>query len=407
MAKNDKQVQELQDELKLLKNEIKETLVDIREHLLTYAENPFAVSAPPPAAPAPAPPQQPVPEPRAAKPAPSAQPPPAPAAAAPTPPQATPTPPQATPTPPPPAWSPPPAVTPAYGGGAAPPIIIGGPGPVGGGSSGGSSGGGGSAMADIVAAKMLADMAKGKPEAEGGKAQQSRERPRVSGTSEAGPALDKTRDRASESEDGDDSMDLGELFASEDATLVPLEAKPAPKKTNGASRPVQPKESQSQPGPETSHGSPGPPPPWANSPAIEQESDLITLAMLSDWIEENLDTLGQNRVKAVIDIYASMGGLSDQLKAVLTQLVDLDEHPGDSVNHSTSEYLGVLAELENRIQHSQSDRAGAALISMLLEKRKGGAEANAEPKKKSPSQRRASAAKKTKSRTTNKSPKAE
>ena len=42
--------------------------------------------------------------------------------------------------------------------------------------------------------------------------------------------------------------------------------------------------------------------------------------MLTDWMEENLDTLGQSRLKAVIEIYASMGGISDQLRVVLLQL---------------------------------------------------------------------------------------
>lgn len=45
---NEKKIEQLEQEVKLLNNEVKQVLVDVREYLVTYAQNPFSRAAPPP-----------------------------------------------------------------------------------------------------------------------------------------------------------------------------------------------------------------------------------------------------------------------------------------------------------------------------------------------------------------------
>ena len=47
---------------------------------------------------------------------------------------------------------------------------------------------------------------------------------------------------------------------------------------------------------------------------LSEGNDLLTLAMLSPWMEENIDRIGRDRLVEVIEIYSSMGGRAGRPK---------------------------------------------------------------------------------------------
>jgi hypothetical protein len=95
------------------------------------------------------------------------------------------------------------------------------------------------------------------------------------------------------------------------------------------------------------------------------DADLLTLATLSSWLEDNLHALGTQRMRAVVEIYASMNGMSDELKSILLQLIALEERPGPASAVPMREYLRIVAELDNLLWRNQVDRTGAALMAVL------------------------------------------
>lgn len=96
-----------------------------------------------------------------------------------------------------------------------------------------------------------------------------------------------------------------------------------------------------------------------------RDADLLTLATLSSWLEEHLHALGAQRTRAVVEIYASMGGMSEELKSILLRLIDLEERPGPASVVPMREYLRIVAELDNILWRNQMDRTGAALVAVL------------------------------------------
>ena len=120
---------------------------------------------------------------------------------------------------------------------------------------------------------------------------------------------------------------------------------------------------------------PGPPPAWAANAArptatppggSDQSSDLLTVAMLSGWMEEHLDRIGTDKLKEIVEIYASMGGMPEGLLEVVVRLLSLDHRPAPAAQVTLKDYLRILAELDSFLFRSRHDRAGAALMSVLL-----------------------------------------
>ncbi|MFH1140285.1 MAG: hypothetical protein V1724_01135 [Chloroflexota bacterium] len=96
-------------------------------------------------------------------------------------------------------------------------------------------------------------------------------------------------------------------------------------------------------------------------------TDLVTLAMLISWLEDGMRRIGRKRLKVVVEVYSSMGGLSCQLKDVLLQFMGLDGGSyGAPGKVPLRECLRVMADLDNLMMRSRLDRSGAALLSLLL-----------------------------------------
>ncbi len=99
----------------------------------------------------------------------------------------------------------------------------------------------------------------------------------------------------------------------------------------------------------------------------EEPIDLVTVAMLTSWIEDGVYRVGRKRLKGIVEIYDSMGGLPPNLKGVLLQLIDLNG--GSYISGGKvpiKECLRVLAALDNLVVRGRFDRSGAAVLAMLL-----------------------------------------
>jgi hypothetical protein len=93
---------------------------------------------------------------------------------------------------------------------------------------------------------------------------------------------------------------------------------------------------------------------------------MVSVATLAAWLEDGLRSIGGTRLKTIVELHATHGGLPSQFKDVLLQLISLDtcERARDEV--PLQECLRVLAELENVASRSRSGPNEAAVLSMFL-----------------------------------------
>ncbi len=404
----DKAVEEMQEELKLLKNEIKETLGDVREYLLTNAENPFvqdsgaAAAAPPAPAAAPAPP------------APAA----APAALAPQPQQQAP-PPQAQPAQqaPPPMYPPqggmPMGGMPMGGGGGGTPIIVN----MGDGGSAPHLANAGAPMPARAPAPAPAPEASAASEALGlpslgempSLASAPRSRPaNTSRTKQAGangasgqapsngqearPASPRRPARLTEPDDNratapgrssparaydddelrDDEFDYEPAggrthdrtrdnetiadapeFDEDDADLTDEVGTPTRRRrrAGGLGRPVRAVDE----------------PRRSNRRQSEGTLDLITVAALAPWMEGGVRRIGKERLGSLLEVYAAMGGITNETRDILLQLLALDDTPSSKAKVPLRNSLRFLVELDDILWRGRQDWRRAALATMFAD----------------------------------------
>jgi len=303
----EKTVQELQDEVKVLKNEIKETLTDIREHLLTYAENPFATT-----------PVRPM-----------------------------------------------------------PPNGHSGPGGLNGGAQAPVPGSQSTVVSVSSGHDSSSPQGDDKP-AEGTKPEEA--------AKPAETAADHESPATAEDKPGptDKAVDAPATSPNGRSKEPPPQSKVA-EKTGEASREEE-DETVSSPSvvaeamenvqdavmeeeclDRVEAGSNGRPASAKGRPAPKGEvKDLFTVATLAPWMEDNVARLGKDRVKAIVEVYASMRGMCDSLRDVLLKLVSLDGVNGARPNASLRECMKALAELDNLLWRSRQDPRGAALYAALL-----------------------------------------
>jgi hypothetical protein len=93
--------------------------------------------------------------------------------------------------------------------------------------------------------------------------------------------------------------------------------------------------------------------------------DLVVLASLSPWLSEGIRRIGRKRVKAVLDIYLSMGGMTQALKDVLVQIVDMDSTEGSHDQVTVQDSMRMLIELDDLMWRGRQDWRRAALMTML------------------------------------------
>jgi hypothetical protein len=93
--------------------------------------------------------------------------------------------------------------------------------------------------------------------------------------------------------------------------------------------------------------------------------DLVVLASLSPWLTEGIRRMGRKRVKSLLEVYASMGGLSVGMKDVLMQIVDLDDTEGALEPVAVHDTMRFLIELDDLMWRGRQDWRRAALVTML------------------------------------------
>ena len=97
------------------------------------------------------------------------------------------------------------------------------------------------------------------------------------------------------------------------------------------------------------------------------ELDLITVTLLASWVETSLSKVGRERLKVVVDVYASMGKLGQQLKEVLHKLISLANNGVTTDNVTVRDCLQVLMDLDHVVWRS-GDKTNAALLSLFQSK---------------------------------------
>ena len=81
---------------------------------------------------------------------------------------------------------------------------------------------------------------------------------------------------------------------------------------------------------------------------LEKRSDLLTVFTLGSWLEDGLRRIGRKRLRAIIEVYATTGGLSQPLQEALLQIISIDgTTDGPKAKVSVKECLHLLAELDS------------------------------------------------------------
>jgi hypothetical protein len=93
--------------------------------------------------------------------------------------------------------------------------------------------------------------------------------------------------------------------------------------------------------------------------------DLVVIASLAPWLTEGVAQLGRKRVKSLLDVYASMGGISTEMKDVLLQVVAMDDTEGLTKSVSIQDTMRFLVELDDLMWRGRQDWRRAALMSMI------------------------------------------
>ncbi|MEE8517590.1 MAG: hypothetical protein V3S98_00515 [Dehalococcoidia bacterium] len=103
----------------------------------------------------------------------------------------------------------------------------------------------------------------------------------------------------------------------------------------------------------------------ARRPVSGKRVDLVTVASLAPWLEDGVRHIGRKRVKSILEVYASMGGITTDLRDVLLQLVSMDETEAEHPPVSLRDSLRFLVELDDIMWRGRQDWRRAALMSML------------------------------------------
>jgi len=118
-----------------------------------------------------------------------------------------------------------------------------------------------------------------------------------------------------------------------------------------------------------------PPSKGANKKKKEQSTssgktkyDLMVVAGLTQWIDQSTARLGKERAEALVEMSYTMGRLPEDLKDALVKMVRITKNESNGHNVTASDYLAILAQLENLLGKSEiQDNALLSLISMMKE----------------------------------------
>ncbi len=83
----------------------------------------------------------------------------------------------------------------------------------------------------------------------------------------------------------------------------------------------------------------------ASKQEASEQVDLLTVITLASWIEKNINKIGREKLKTVVEIYGTMGGITPQTQALLLKMASLDD--GESgENGRLKDYWRVLLDMD-------------------------------------------------------------
>ena len=93
--------------------------------------------------------------------------------------------------------------------------------------------------------------------------------------------------------------------------------------------------------------------------------DLVTIAFLLPWLEEGVRQIGCKHVTSILGVYAVMGGITTELRDVLTELVGLDNTKHKPGAVSIGDSVRFLVELDDLLWRGRQDWRRVALRSVV------------------------------------------
>ena len=100
--------------------------------------------------------------------------------------------------------------------------------------------------------------------------------------------------------------------------------------------------------------------------------DLVVIAGLTQWIDQATAKLGKERTEILIEMFFAMGRLSEKLKDTMVRMIHISHHDSQGQSISASDYLALLAQLENLLADSkQQDKALLSILSMMKDSKDG------------------------------------
>jgi hypothetical protein len=107
-------------------------------------------------------------------------------------------------------------------------------------------------------------------------------------------------------------------------------------------------------------------------PTGNPKFDLVVIAGLTQWIDQATAKLGRERTEALVEMSCTMGRTPEHLKEVLIKMARLSPHESNGQPLKASDYLSILAQLENLLGESEiKDHALLSILSMMKESNDG------------------------------------
>jgi hypothetical protein len=107
-------------------------------------------------------------------------------------------------------------------------------------------------------------------------------------------------------------------------------------------------------------------------PTGNPKFDLVVIAGLTQWVDQATAKLGRERTEALVEMSCTMGRTPEHLKEVLIKMARLSPHESNGQPLKASDYLSILAQLENLLGESEiKDHALLSILSMMKESNDG------------------------------------
>jgi len=108
------------------------------------------------------------------------------------------------------------------------------------------------------------------------------------------------------------------------------------------------------------------------SVAVKSEVDLVVIAGLTQWIDQATAKLGRERTEILIEMSFTMGHLPENLKDALVKMTRISRNDSTDKTATASDYLAILAQLENLLAGSQlKENALLSILSMIKDTKNG------------------------------------